>query len=240
MSGEQASLNTIDIVFTDVPKHIDPYDQTDGTNVDNYAVTGPTSPDRLIQAIEYLGGNTIRLWFDGDLVAGEAYEIVVTNVESESDVPMPQTIDLVAYGKDRPAVPLRLEKADSWDIANPQVERDSQGWPLGTLGTDETGDVAVEARRAALRKRIIRRCTTRLNGFAHLDGYGLNPGVKHLVTARQLRQLQQDARNQVREEPDVVSARAIVRQQSPGVVWLSLKVVDQKGPFTIETLLGDD
>lgn len=238
----QKTLNTVEITFVLDPRHTDPYDPTDCLNLDNYSVVGPVVlyPDRIIQFVEYIGDNTVRVWFDGNLVSGESYEIIVSNLVSVDDIALdsPASTTLTAFYEDRAPIPLRFEEADSWDIANPQVARDAQGFSLGTIGADEEGDVAVEARRASLRKRVIRRCTTGKGSFAHLAGYGLNPGEKKLLRPSELRRLQQDAEAQVAAEPDVVAVRAMVSQPSPGVVWLSLVVEDRQGQFTISTLLS--
>jgi len=245
VSWAQTTLNTVDLVLGKEPEHLDPAGISDGLNLDNYAVMGPTTPYpvRLLQYVEYIADNTLRLWFDGELVPGETYEVQASGLLAYDGTPFtpnPMLAEFTAYGADVPVVPIRFDKTDSFDLANPQLERDSQGHSMGTLSVDEQGDLTVEGRRASLRKRVLRRCTSRPGGFAHLENYGLRIDSKTLIRPADLRRLQQDAEAQVSMEPDVVSVRAIVRQLATGGAWLTLKVRAQYGEIDVETTIGGD
>jgi len=73
------------------------------------------------------------------------------------------------------------------------------------------GDVLVSSGPATLRKRIIRRLTTRKGGFAWLPDYGLLPAQSGLITGSRLAELQADAVAQLSAEPGVASATVVLR-----------------------------
>jgi len=240
----QSSTNSVDVTFDEEPLHLDASNPQDGLYLAAYAVTGPVSPlkERLIWGAEYIGDNTIRLYFDGDLVRDETYTITITGLKSAAGylLIVPATGSFIAYGVSILPVSLLREIEDSYDLHNPQTASEAgQRESLGTLSADESGDLSVENRRSSLKKRVIRRCTTKPGGFAHLKDYGLRIDSKSLLRPSDLRKLQIDAEDQVGQEPDVRSVRATVSQILPGVIQLSLRVVDRYGPIEIQTLLGD-
>lgn len=243
----QEYLNSLLVEFDVEPQHLDPNDAGDALNPDNYVIVGPTTPfpDRLLQSITHVEDGFIRLWFDGPLVRDEQYTVTVSNVVSKAGgvplTPLTVPVELVAFGPDRPVQPEQLKDIDVRDVANPQLSRDSKGHSLGTYSANESGDLEFDTRRSSLRKRVLRRCTTGLGGFAHLESYGLKPQSKKLFKPADLRRLQSDAEAQVALEPDVVSVRAIVSQQDgPGIVRLKLQVEDKYGTVEIETTLGGE
>jgi len=237
----QSSLNTVDIELDHEPRHLDPADPRDALYLPAYTVTGPASPARLVQAVTYVGDNTLRLWFDGELVEGASYSLSITglvSIEGFALSPDPMSGSFVAYGPDRRPVPLREHPAARFDLRNPQVERDAPvGEPLGTFVIDTEGDLDIEGARAYLRKRIFRRLSTRRGTMLHEPGYGLLLRDAGLYRPAALRALQQDIEAQLRAEPDVRSARATVSQLAPGVVYCRLKVTDDLGLVELDMML---
>jgi hypothetical protein len=240
----QSSENTIDLIWDEEPLFFDPSNQDDSGYLGAYTLVCASLPARLLQAVSMLDDErTIRLWYDGPLIPDESYTFSIVGLKSKAGhprYPYNASVVFTAFGADKELIPLRFESADKYDIANPQIDRDALGGSLGTFRIDETGDLDVETRRSYLRKRILRRCTTKSGGFIHLIDYGFNPDLKKLIRPNMLRKLQQDAESQIIKEPDVVSVRATVSQPYIGVVWLKLDVTDRFGSFNIETMIGDE
>jgi len=245
VTAYQTSLNTVDVTFDAEPKHLDPVDPTDGTNRTNFVIAGPVAPypERLLQVVTYEGDNTLRLWFDGELVPGEIYIITLSGIESVGGTPLTGlgVFAFLAFGAADVPVPLELETLDAYDIRNPLADRDAPtGAALGQVVLDETGDIDVEARRRYLRKRIFRRLGTRKGAMLHLSDYGLEIDSKRLLKAAELRKLQADAETQIKKEPGVRAVRVSVRQIQPGLVYLKIKVRDKFGSLDIEGAFGGD
>jgi hypothetical protein len=246
--GDQSTLNSVDIVFSWEPKHIDPNDPADGINLANYVVTGPVSPfpSRLLQSVVYQGDDTLRLFFDGQLVPGEIYGIQLANVEAIGGSPLtpdPSSFTFTAFGASTQPVPLERQPAEQWDIRNPQTAADApQGAALGTFVIDDDGDLGVESRRRYLRKRIFRRLLTKKGANVLEPDYGLDYEAKGLQTPARLRRLQQDAETQLRREPNVTGVRVAVGQDAfePGIVVLTVRVFDEFGDFTEQVRIGEE
>lgn len=118
---------------------------------------------------------------------------------------------------------VRQERARtrSYDLANvPPDDTTLQG----TLLPDTDGDYQNDAGLTNLKKRVIRRVTTRRGAYQHAPEYGLRVPLKGLVTPAVLRDLQQQALTQVGLEPGVTGVRVSVAEPSPGVVVLGLEV----------------
>lgn len=244
--GFQSTLNSVDVVFSWEPKHIDPNAPPDGINLGNYTVVGPVSPfpNRLLQAVVYWDDDTLRIFFDGPLVAGETYAITIANVEAiggASITPDPTSFSFIAFAADSDPVPLEQQPTEQWDIRNPQTARDApEGAALGTFVIDDDGDLGVETRRQYLRKRIWRRLTTQKGTIVIEPDYGIAYEAKGLQTPARLRRLQQDVEMQVRQEPSVTQVRATVQNDpsEPGIVIIDLKVFDEFGDFSTRVPIG--
>jgi hypothetical protein len=239
----QTSLNTIDVEFDHLVRYLDPADPRDGTYLAAYTLTGPLAPVRVLQSVTKVDDYTLRLWYAGELVEGEAYSLSVTGLVSEEGYGLssdPTTGAFVAYGPDRRPIPLAQQPQGRVDIRNPQAERDApQGQPLGTFVMDGDGDLAVETGRAYLRKRIFRRLSTSPGEMFHEPGYGVLPKLKSLYRPADLRKLVQDVESQIRQEPDVVSVRASA-QATGSVVIVTLKVQDRFGAWEMDhTIMGE-
>jgi hypothetical protein len=241
VSGEQTSLNTVDVVFDLEPKHIDPTDPKDATNEDNWTITvsgAPSgSPVRLVQSIIYVGENTVRINFDGPLVPTATYTFEGTSIESVDDESLltdPFSFSFVAYDKERGATEPLLSNAQSYDLANPQTPTTAgSDQSLGTLQVTDEGDLENDTGRAALKKRILRRVSTVPGGFAHLPTYGVDLQEGKLIRSTDLRRIQINVEKQVREEPGVVSVRVAIAQPSPGIIRLRIRVRDSEGLFAM-------
>ena len=246
-SARQVTLNAVEIVFDLEPQHLDPEDPDDGTNIDNYTVTGPVAPfaARLVQVVTYEGDDTIRVWFDGPLVPGELYAFSVDNIVSTVTAaplaPSPTLFSFIAFGADSSPVALVSQPTQRWDLRNPQAPADApEGAALGTFVIDDDGDLGVETRRKYLRKRIFRRLTTRKGSIVLEPTYGLDYEAQGLQTPARLRRLQQDAEMQIRQEPGVTRVRASVAQHpmAPGIVVITLRVFDEFGDFSAKVPVG--
>lgn len=235
----QTTLNTVETVFDAEPVHVDPLDPVSATNPVNWSVTvtgAPAgSPVRLIQAIEYVGDNTIRVSFDGPLIPTAIYTIELSGVEGvdgEVLFPTPVSETFVAYDKERGATEPLLSNAQSYDLANPQTPTTAgSDQSLGTLQVTDEGDLENDTGRAALKKRILRRVSTVPGGFAHLPTYGVDLQEGKLIRSTDLRRIQINVEKQVREEPGVVSVRVSIAQPSPGIIRLRIRVRDSEGLF---------
>lgn len=133
------------------------------------------------------------------------------------------------------------------DIANPQslealldpLPRTDDDSMLGTFPVDELGDYAKDDGLTSVKKRIIRRLTTRKGAFAHLPNYGVDvpANVKRLALPGLREALAADAEEQVRQEPEVVDAKVGLTVDGE-VTWFRVKAktnvgrdVDLRFPF---------
>lgn len=109
------------------------------------------------------------------------------------------------------------------DIANPQTLAALVGLPdataatplmLGTFRVDATGDVANDSGIISWKKRVIRRLITRPGGFAHMPAYGagIPQQVKTLGRPGSRQLLAFSAEQQIRQEPETVSATVRIVQ----------------------------
>lgn len=247
LGAEQITLNTVRVTFEEPPKTFDPTSSNDALNLANYTISEAAGADLpRLQHVAKAPGNAVDLIFDQPLLpAGLVVTLAVRNVATpgadqtttDDDTPFVEAdLSFTTYGVDRePSIGAVQTRANRFDLANPQTPRDADGEPLGTFSYDEAGDLANDTGRRNLRKRIFRRLSTRQSGFSHLgDSYGLRFESKRLVTPTFLRELQNNIEQQIRAEPDVVTARALLRELRPGLVGLRLRVEDNLGPFEFE------
>lgn len=126
------------------------------------------------------------------------------------------------------ACPQTLEGARSAGLARPENPD-----LLGTYTADPGGDYALDSGTENLRKRILRRLTSRRNGFAHLVGYGV--GIpqqgKRLVRSSVLTDLGAEAERQIALEPDVSKVRVVPVPDPnvPGLVVFQVMVRPASG-----------
>lgn len=241
----QKTRNTVEVVYSRLPKHIDPNDANDCVNPDNYTVTvtgAPSgSPERLIQHIDYVGDNTVDIIFDGYLIEGANYSISIANLEAENGAeldPDPTVIAFTAYGQERQSVETIFPRDVSYDIANPQLESMAgQNQSLATLQVDELGDLENDTGRISTKKRILRRITTEPGGYRHIPSYGLLVAKGTALTTLLLQQLKIDTESQIIREPEILEVQATVNEVVPGVVRMSLLARDKLGVFDMAKVL---
>jgi hypothetical protein len=238
-------MNTVEIEFDEEPLHLDPADPADALNLDNYVttVTGINSslPERLLQYVDYIGENTIRLAYDGPLNESGQYEISISNIESVSGsalFPDPTVLNFSAYGRENESIEKIHPEANRIDLANPQMPSQAgQNQSLATLQVDDNGDLQNVSGRDLLKKKIIRIISTEKGGFFHLPDYGLAIEFGKLITPTLLRKLKIDIESQVIKEKEVISVRATVNEYIPGVVRLLLIIEDNIGTFDVTKTL---
>lgn len=124
----------------------------------------------------------------------------------------------------------------SFDLANLQTGGSGPGpeQPLGTLALGADGDYLADAGLDNLKKRILRRLSTRRGAFAHLPDYGLVLPLKTAIKPALLREIQADATEQIRREIGVRDVSVGVSVPTPGVLTLSIRVTSDAGAFGVD------
>lgn len=246
LSARQDSLNSVAVVFTTPPLAGDPGNVTDALNPANWTIAPlnpPTSHPRFAQTCVLLDTATVRVYFDGRLDPFVVYRITASpSIVAAGGGAISAACaiyDVATMGWPRLPLPEAARDGALIDIANPFTETDSPspGGALGTFQRADTGDLANDAERTNLRKRVFRRLTTAASGFFHLPGYGVAPKLKSLAIADELRRTQSNALAQIKQEPDVLSATVEVSVPTPGIVRLVATVKDRYGK--VETVTAD-
>ena len=232
-SASVSARNAIDVLFAGFPQAQDPGLPDDALNPANWTLSlrepfGCALP--FVQAVEEVSANTIRVLLDADLCETATYRIcVAANVISAFGTALDPAclcfdVDGKGYLAPRTMVPGRELRND---LQNPQVGSDAPGTaaPLGTFQLTKTGDLALERGIPYLRKRILRRASTMTGSFFHLPGYGFAPGLKTKITPSLLRNIQQTARAQILQEPDVVACEVSVTRSAanPNIVRITIR-----------------
>jgi hypothetical protein len=245
-SARQVADNAVEITFSDPPFAFDPATFWDALNPANWTTAG-VSPfglvSRLVRSVVSVDAFTVRVLLDGPLSGpGDIYEVTTApEVESASGTvidPSLRSAQFTTFSIPRvTALQARGAPVLPADISNPQVQSDapSQTAPLGTYQVTDRGDYALERGTPYLRKRVLRRATTVINGFLFLPGYGFLEGIKTLARADTIRRMRSRAIAQISQEPDIASVNVIMRQQRVGdtmVVFMDIKGTDTSGqPF---------
>lgn len=223
-----------------------PCDPNDPTNKSTWSLL-PLNPGvcvRLVQRVQFQEPNKIILSFDGPLCCGEPYRIQnsIASAGECSSVPFTGLcVDPAAMETD-----VRDDDGFIRDIANPQLPGDAvmsgKFLALGTFEITDDGDLAQDFGVKSLRKRILRRVQTVLNGFFHLSGYGTELEIKALLKPDLLRRVQEKMRAQILREPEVADVRVIIQQipNAPDVVSVSIRAqtisgqpIDLAAPISI-------
>lgn len=113
------------------------------------------------------------------------------------------------------------------DFANPLFEVDRNGQVVASSGVwqfDETGEIVLDSAEESLKKRVLRRLTTTLGGFAHLPRYGLPPMRGAVGRPGELQALAIRLQEQIREEPDVLDAGVSASIEPIGIVRFTVRV----------------
>lgn len=132
------------------------------------------------------------------------------------------------------AVPTGFESR-SFDLANrPSGDFEpGEPLPLGTFSLSSDGDLANDEGLENLRKRCVRRLTTRRGAFGHLPNYGLDLPLKAPFRPSLLRQIQADAIEQLRSEPGVLEAAVQLQVPAPGILRISARVTANSGAIGV-------
>lgn len=236
--ARQYALNAVNITFSVAPRAGDPGDVRDATNAANWvlAVRSPASARaRLVQFVERVSARTVRVHFDGELSGDSVYRLTlastVTTLSGGTLSLECSFVDLGTFRRARELIVAAAQRDQSADLANPFMPRDAPGpgSPLGTYQIDDVGDWATDSGRTNLRKRVFRRATTLQGQFFHLPAYGFGQTLKGLIRPDVLRKLKALAEQQIRLEPDVVSASVVVSTPTPSIVSLNIRVFDRFG-----------
>lgn len=239
-SALQTARNAVDVSFIGNPQASDPATFTDALNPANWTVTArdpALATPRLVQFVEKVDDDTLRVFVDGALDAFATYRIEASDllVTAETGLPIDPTCtfaDFLTFGSFAILGKPRALR-ERVDLANPQLDKDAptSGAPLGTLQITSTGDYANERGRSYLRKRVLRRFTTGLGQFFHLPGYGAAEDLKGNITPDVLRRIQTRGQAQILREPDVVQALVAVQRHpsDPAVVIVAISVIDRNG-----------
>lgn len=208
----------------------------DGTNARTVRVVhvdAPTIADGIPPEFE---GRFLDLTLDRPMTPfPAAYQVTVDGVWSadQSNQAGSAVLDVDAVYRQLSA-PTVNPRVESRDLANPQTiggaKASSIANPyaaiLGTFQVDDSGDYAFDSGLESFRKRIIRRCISKENGFVHLPGYGagLVQQGKKLGTAARLAKLVANVEQQASKDPECVnaSARIIRSTNNPNLARVEL------------------
>jgi hypothetical protein len=139
-----------------------------------------------------------------------------------------------------PRALVTAETRRSFDVANLPAGDSGPGIEpaLGTFQYAADGDYQNDAGLENLKKRVIRRLTTKRGSFAHLPNYGLDLPEKGPMRPGVMRQVQSQAIAQVQAEEGVVSATVSVSSPAPGVLLLGVRVQASTGAFGVDVTVG--
>lgn len=200
-SVAQSSLNSLDILFSDEPRNLDPSAETDGLNLENYKLVSDLSPKPRNQLATYQGANTVRLYFDTALPDDDALVLRVFPVANAGgDLSAEVDIAFTTVSAPRQLTPTSIGESRT-DLRS-QLD--------GSIGYDETGDLGNHSGWAYRRKRIIRRAVTSIGSIFHLPNYGFGQPLKTLIRESDAARLRSVVRSQVLREPDIIDARVDV------------------------------
>lgn len=209
----------------------------DGTNARPVRVVNVNAPTVVDGIPPEFEGRWLDLTLDRPMTPfPAAYQVAVSGVWSadKSTLAGSATLDVDAVYRQL-SVPTVAPRAESRDLANPQTiggakassVRDPYAAILGTFQVDDSGDYAFDSGLESFRKRVIRRCITKENGFAHLPGYGasLVQQGKKLGTAARLAKLVANIEQQVALDPECVSASARIIRSTANPSFARVELV---------------
>lgn len=207
-------------------------DPADGSFVNRYAIAAdPTAigidgePSRPVHvaAVRQVYGyaNQVDVWTDRAFSpTGSRYTVTVTGLRSAD-----RTVGLSPLGASatfegvRQGIPQRTTDGvvGNRDFANPQMP--GPGIAANALGQfipDDLGDYGIDQGLVSYKKRVFRRLTTKRGTFRHIPGYGVGipSASKHLARANLTGSIAADAEDQIRQEPETVSAEVTLIQSA--------------------------
>lgn len=216
--AEQLTRNTVRVRLGGLFTIDNPGMVTDATYSRNYTLATYNTPSAHVPFVVWAqreSETSVVLYLDAELDGpGVLYRVVADPRLVGAGSPEARSVLFHTFGEHRAAAAAR--GADrTLDLA--------ENLPIDTDG-DYRGDMGLEN----LKKRILRRLSTRRGAFAHAPEYGLQYEIKRNVTVGLLRDLQAQAFEQVRAEPGVRSVRVTVSTPVPGLVRLKLEVDAQR------------
>lgn len=228
--------NMFQVAFNVPPRFTQLRDPNDASDPRRYVArlvpgTGrdgnPAKPVRVIMVEQEPGtdGAVLNLWLDRPMSPEPCqYDLTISGLVSATGyIPLdPVTERVIAVFKG--IVPLIPEFIiNNRDLSNPQSrhgifdplpveEGQNLDKLLGTYPSDSQGDVAFDEGLAGVRKRVMRRLTTRKGKFAHLPNYGVSTiaSIKQLSRAGLREFLAEEAEQQIRQEPEVVDVSVVI------------------------------
>lgn len=202
------------------------YDRGYSLELYNVPLGMPPAHVPRVVFVERVGEGAVTIYTDAPLDGPGVVYRLIGSTDVFGAVPVSARSALFRTFGDSSLVREERARSRTFDLANVQAGAAGPGeeQQLGTLVTDTDGDFQNDAGVANLKKRVIRRVTTRLGSYQHAPGYGLRVPLKGLVTPAGLRDLQQQALQQIALEPGVTAVRVSVTEPSPGVVLIGIEV----------------
>lgn len=262
--------NLIRLFFNTAPSFTGILDPNDGSNADRYNIVGIAGSaaggedprvvrviEAAIAAVSGTEGAAIDITLDRPMSGWPALYLVSVNqlVTATTGAPLePGFTSFTVVGLEAfEDPPMRDLLIPSRDIANPQTESaalasllptDSSLF-LGTIPVDERGDYAFDQGIVNLKKRILRRLVTSKGRFTHLPNYGVGliDNLKRLSRQGARRELAEEARSQISEEPEVEGVSVTVDNDpaEPSLLRMRVRVrspklsendIDMEFPFS--------
>lgn len=91
------------------------------------------------------------------------------------------------------------------------------------IAADASGDWASQSGPDQVKKKILRRLTTRKGGFYHAPNFGIDLPVKKILTRSRILRAQKDIRREIVKEPGIVNAQATITIDSSGNAFVTVK-----------------
>lgn len=227
VSVSQSSLNSLDVLFSDEPRHLDPSAATDSLNLSRYELVTDLEREPLNQVARYQGANTVRLYLDAVLPGDAALGLRVYPVANAGGELSPETLESFTTV----SAPRELAQTT---IGESRTDLRS-GVLDGSIGYDDTGDLANHSGWAYRRKRILRRAITSIGSIFHLPDYGFGQPLKTLIRESDASRLRSVVRAQVLREPDIIDARVDVTiAEGAGRLTIRIRPTDVNGALLPE------
>jgi hypothetical protein len=241
-SAEQVTLNTVRVRLLGTPSVQNRgavfdalYDR--GWSIERY--NDPHVHVPIVYWVEREDPNTVVLQLDAPLDGPDKlYRVVMSEAIAQGSTLDERLFIFPTFGAPRALV--NAETRRSFDVANLPAGDSGPGIEpaLGTFQYAADGDYQNDAGLANLKKRVIRRLTTKRGSFAHMPNYGLDLPEKGPMRPGVMRQLQSQAIAQVQAEEGVVSASVSVSVPAPGVFLLGVRVQASSGAFGVDVTIG--
>lgn len=241
-SAEQVTLNSVRVRLLGNPSVKNRgaifdalYDR--GWTIERY--NDPLVHVPLVYWVEREDSVTVVLQLDAPLDGPDKrYRVVMSEAMAPGSEPSDREFIFSTFGAPREFV--TSETRRSFDVANLPAGDSGPGIEpaLGTFQYAADGDYQNDAGLSNLKKRVIRRLTTKRGSFAHLPNYGLDLPEKGPLRPGVMRLIQSQAIAQVQSEEGVVSATVSVSSPAPGVLLLGVRVQASSGSFGVDVTVG--